>query len=100
MQKLPLRLQNWMIGSTRSRPSAGDPPLRAELFSVEQLARHANTLAARHQDVAGQRSNQLLGRLDQNEDVLRAFNRSTLAVNPNRNITPAAEWLLDNFYFI
>ena len=31
---------------------------------------------------------------------LNAFNRATLAVNPNRRITPAAEWLLDNFYLI
>ena len=33
-------------------------------------------------------------------DVLRGFNRSTLAVDPTRRITPAAEWLLDNFYLI
>ena len=34
------------------------------------------------------------------EDVLRAFNRSTLEVDKSRRITPAAEWLLDNFYLI
>jgi len=42
----------------------------------------------------------LLARLRQNEDILRTFNRATLAVNPGRRITPAAEWLLDNFYLI
>ena len=31
---------------------------------------------------------------------LRDFNRSTLAVDPGRRLTPAAEWLLDNFYLI
>ena len=96
MQTLPLRFQKWMA----ARPSAGEPPLRAELFSVEQLARHAKALAANHQVVARRRSNRLLARLGQNEDILRAFNRATLAVNPNRIITPAAEWLLDNFYLI
>ena len=45
-------------------------------------------------------TNRLLARLDQNEDILRTFNRATLAVNPSRRITPAAEWLLDNFYLI
>ena len=45
-------------------------------------------------------SNRLLTRLDQNEDILRAFNRASLAVNPSRLITPAAEWFLDNFYLI
>ena len=42
----------------------------------------------------------LLTRLDQNEKVLRAFNRATLAVDQSRRVTPAAEWLLDNFYLI
>ena len=89
-----------MAVRARSRPDAVEPPLRAELFSVEQLARHAKALAASHQIVTRHGSNRLLARLGQNEDILRAFNRSTLAVNPGRRITPAAEWLLDNFYLI
>ena len=100
MQTLPLRFQNWMAGLARSRPSTGEPPLRAELFSVEQLARHAKALAASHQVVTRRGSNFLLARLGENEHILRGFNRSTLAVDPTRRITPAAEWLLDNFYLI
>jgi cellobiose phosphorylase len=100
MQNLPVRLQNWMAVRTRLRPGASEPPLRAELFSVEQLARHAKALAAYHQVVTRQGSNRLLARLGQNEDILRAFNRATLAVDSGRRITPAAEWLLDNFYLI
>ena len=95
---LPLRFQNWIAGHTRS--GAGEPPLRAELFSVEQMARHAKALAANHQVVTRQGSNRLLARLGQNEDILRAFNRATLAVGESRRVTPAAEWLLDNFYLI
>jgi len=82
------------------RPLAGEPPLRAELFSVEQLARHAKSLADYHQVVTRRGSNRLLDRLVQNEDTLRAFNHSTLALHPGRRITPAGEWLLDNFYLI
>src|SRR5450432_2931589 len=100
MQTLPLRFQNWVVENLRSRPIAGEAPLRAELFSVEQLARHAKALAANHQVVTRRGSNRLLGRLGENEHVLRGFNRSTLAVDPTRRITPAAEWLLDNFYLI
>ena len=74
--------------------------MRAELFSVEQLSRHAKSLAAHHQIVTRKGFNRLLSRLGHNEDILRAFNRSTLDVNPSRRITPAAEWLLDNFYLI
>jgi cyclic beta-1,2-glucan synthetase len=87
-----------MTGQTR--PRAGEPPLRAELFSVEQLSRHAQALAAGHRIVTQRGSSPLLSRLDENEQGLRAFNRATLAVNPSRRITPAAEWLLDNFYLI
>jgi cyclic beta-1,2-glucan synthetase len=100
IQILPLRLQNWVTGITRARPSAGALPLRAELFSVEQLARHARALAVNHQVVTRQGSNNLLARLGENEGILRTFNRTTLAVNSSRRITPADEWLLDNFYLI
>jgi cellobiose phosphorylase len=100
MQTLPLRFQGRKAGYERLRASASEPPLRAELFSVEQLARHAKALAAHHQTVTRHGSNRLLARLDQNEDILRAFNRASLAVNPSRQITPAAEWFLDNFYLI
>ena len=100
MQNPPLLFQNWRAGHARSRPCANEAPLRAELFSVEQLARHAKALAGHHQVVTRRGSNRLLARLAQNEDILRAFNRATMAVNPGRRITPAAEWLLDNFYLI
>lgn len=88
--------QTWLV-----RPARTDErPLRAELFGVDQLARHARALAADHHLVAHPSANRLLARLDENEQKLRAFNRATLAVNPSRRITPAAEWLLDNFYLI
>ncbi|HSH17633.1 MAG TPA: hypothetical protein VLD18_16450, partial [Verrucomicrobiae bacterium] len=100
MQTFSLIWQNWMAGHARPRPDAGELPLRAELFSVEQLARHAKVLAAHHQAVTRPGSNRLLERLGQNEDTLRAFNLATLAVDSSRRVTPAAEWLLDNFYLI
>ena len=74
--------------------------MRAELFSVEQLAQQARMLAAGHGLVSRRGSNQLLDRLDENEEILRDFNRATLVVNQSRHVTPAAEWLLDNFFLI
>ncbi len=100
LQMLSSRWQAWMARRPRPLPRAGDPPLRAELFSVEQLARQAKALAAAHAIAPQDSANHLLARLDENERTLRAFNRATLAVNPSRRITPAAEWLLDNFYLI
>ena len=89
-----------MPGQGRSDPGAGESPLRGELFSVEQLARHAKGIAAQHQIVTRKGSNRLLARLGHNEEILRSFNRATLAVSRGRRVTPAAEWLLDNFYLI
>jgi len=89
-----------MAHPIRPRPDASEPPLRAELFNLEQLQRHARALAAGHQIATQRGSNRLLSQLDRNEEVLRAFNRTTLTVDQNRRVTPAAEWLLDNFYLI
>ena len=100
MQGAPSHWQAWLARQTRPRINAGDPPLRSELFSIEQLARHATALASVHRSVIRRGSNRLLARLDRNEQALRAFNRATLAVDPRRRITPAAEWLLDNYYLI
>lgn len=82
------------------RSPSSEPPLRAELFSVEQLARHAKALATSHQSVTRHGSTRLLDRLCYNEEILRSFNRSTLAVDPTKRFTPATEWLLDNYYLI
>jgi len=74
--------------------------LRDELFSGEQLARHARALAESHQLATHRNANRLLAQLDENERVLRAFNHLTRAISPTRRITSAAEWLLDNFYLL
>jgi cellobiose phosphorylase len=82
------------------RASPNEAPLRAEVFSIEQLARHAKTLAESHQIVTRRGANRLLARLDENEQILRAYNHTTQAVDQTRRVTHAAEWLLDNFYLI
>jgi cellobiose phosphorylase len=91
---------NWTTKRIRPRKLAGEQPLRAELFSVEQLARHAKALANHHRVVTRRGSNILLARLGQNEDTLITFNRASVALHSSQSITPAAEWLIDNFYLI
>jgi cyclic beta-1,2-glucan synthetase len=78
-----------------------EPPLRAELFSREQMAQHGQVLAASHRLSTLRGSDELLTRLAQNESLLVAVQALlTEAVNDDRRVTPAAEWLLDNFYLI
>lgn len=78
-----------------------DPPLRAELFSSEQLQRHAVALAGGHVINPKHGSNRLLQRLEDNERVLlEAYDLVAGGEAEGRRIAPASEWLLDNFYLI
>ena len=97
-----LRLKARLGGNGPARKFAADePPLRSELFSAAQMEQHGKTLAALHRLRPGRPRDRLLRRLAENADVLLGVrNLLTEAVKTNRRITPAGEWLLDNFYFI
>jgi len=78
-----------------------ESPLREELFSASQMEQHGKTLAAAHILSAEHTPEQLLTRLGENEGVLQeVYDLLTAAVKENRRITPAGEWLLDNYYII
>ncbi len=98
LHKLCARLR----GNNPARKRIGDePPLRSELFSASQMEQHGKTLAAAHTLSADHTPEQLLARLGENEGVLLEVRELlTEAVKGNRRITPAGEWLLDNFYLI
>ncbi len=76
--------------------------MRAELFSVSQLERHARTIAGWHELASGPgHDDWLLARLDDNEVALRdAYTLVSDAVQRGRQITPAAEWFIDNYHLI
>lgn len=77
------------------------PPLRAELFTEEQLKQHARTISKSHELSLEMPSEQLLKRLDANENILLEVHKKlTEVVGRNERVVPAAEWLLDNFYLI
>jgi cyclic beta-1,2-glucan synthetase len=78
-----------------------EPPLRAELFSAAKVEQHGKTLAGSHTLSPGHAPDRLLTRLAENEGILiGVHNLLTEAVKASRRITPAGEWLLDNFYLI
>jgi hypothetical protein len=69
----------------------GDVPLRGELFSIEQLQRHARSVASSHRLVRQGRSRRLLARLADNERVLlRTYELLATATKRGRRIAPAA----------
>ncbi len=78
-----------------------EPPLRSDLFSADQMAQHGKALAASHKLAPGRAPDRLLARLAANESALVGVcSLLTEAVTESRRITPAGEWLLDNFYLI
>ncbi len=78
-----------------------EPVIPKELYSVDQLDRHAKTLARDGEAICrGHRLglDPLLSRLSNNQAVLRnAYAMVSDAVARGRRITPAAEWFLDNY---
>lgn len=65
------------------------------------MEQHGKMLAAAHKLRAKQTADRLLARLAENEAIITSTCSSlTEAVKANRRITPAGEWLLDNFYLI
>ncbi|TMH31240.1 MAG: cyclic beta 1-2 glucan synthetase [Betaproteobacteria bacterium] len=91
-------LQTLVLGGS---PRADSAPLRAELFTADQMAQHGRELAVAHELIRGRAPDRLLARLASNEKVLIEV-CALLARNAesNRRVTPAGEWLLDNFYLI
>ncbi len=83
-------------------PDPPEEPIRAELFSVERLEQHGESLAAAQRIVPTLLSDRrLTRRLRDNDAVLRAAYRAiALTVSEERTITPAADWLVDNFHVV
>ena len=96
------QLRARLRGNSQTQKCAdNEPPLRSELFSSDQMEQHGKTLAGLHKLGLGRARDRLLTRLAENEGVLLGVrNLLTEAIKATRRITPAGEWLLDNFYLI
>ena len=80
---------------------ADEKPFQAEFFSVERLEQYAQTLAAKHKTVTRKGRAQLLPRLEDNGRKLEyAYRRLVEAIREGRPISPAAEWLVDNYHIV
>jgi cyclic beta-1,2-glucan synthetase len=77
-------------------------PVREELFSAERIEDHARSLAtAQHVTPKPGKGRPLAGRLAENGAVLLAAYKSLLqGTDEGRAVTPAAEWLIDNYHLI
>ncbi len=77
-------------------------PIRSEIFGPERLEHHALSLAAA-QGITDhpRRVASLRGRMSDNGvALLAAYRAAAKALEVGQPITPAAEWLLDNFHIV
>lgn len=88
--------------SSSFRNTKNQEPFRSELYSSEQMNQHGEVLARSHKLLKRNSGDQLLKRLDKNEKTLLEVRKLLVeSIRTGKNIvTPAAEWLLDNFYLI
>lgn len=85
-----------------ARRGALEPPIRAEIFGRERFEQHGESLAATHRSARpGWRSATFYPRLQANIGVLReAHHYIGAQAATGYDVSPAAEWLLDNFHLI
>ena len=88
--------------ASQAAPWDNEESIREELFSIERLEQHAESLAAAQPVSARPMAGRSLAvRLRDNESVLlKAYRAIASAVGEGRAITPAAEWLLDNYHLV
>nr|WP_319540445.1 glucoamylase family protein [uncultured Methanospirillum sp.] len=76
-------------------------PLRDELFSRDQLEKHAKEIAGCYRVDTRKGEDRLLPRLTDNEQVLlKTHKLLNTVIEENSPVAPAGEWLLDNFYLV
>lgn len=84
-----------------ARKLGAEQPLRAELFSIEQMSIFAKSLAREHKLATVRGADRLLPRLNENENLLQETYQFLLSKAAKKNpLLPADEWFLDNFYLI
>ncbi|HMG74377.1 MAG TPA: glucoamylase family protein [Pyrinomonadaceae bacterium] len=92
-----------LIRRLKGAADAGaDLPIREELYSIERLEQYAATLAAEHKIAEKpQRANLLLPRLEENgRKLIAAYKALADSIREEHVISPAAEWLVDNFHIV
>ena len=79
-----------------------EPPIRSEIFGLQRFAQHGRSLGETHRAArAGLRGPAFFPRLRNNIQTLREAHRYIgMQARTGYDISPAAEWLLDNFHLI
>ncbi|WP_088278463.1 GH36-type glycosyl hydrolase domain-containing protein [Ideonella sp. A 288] len=81
---------------------AVQPPIRSEIFGMQRFAQHGRSLGETHRaERAGPAGLAFFPRLPSNIAMLRQAHRYIASqASTGYDVSPAAEWLLDNFHLI
>ncbi|HEY4735160.1 MAG TPA: hypothetical protein VIH53_11500, partial [Gemmatimonadaceae bacterium] len=103
--KAPATILSRLFG--RSRNGAGEElvgPIRGEVLGLERLGERARAVARGHHLLPAQKqrgSGPLLQRLEDTKEVLdRVYRELNSGAERGLDISPAGDWLLDNFYIV
>ncbi len=79
-----------------------EAPVRAEIFGAARFQQHGRSLAATHEArIEGRRVPAFFPRMRSNVAVLREAHRYIgMQARSGQHISPAGEWLLDNFHVV
>ena len=78
-----------------------EAPIRSEIFGAARFAQHGHSLAQAHQARVKGRTAPFFPRLHDNIEVLREAHAFIARQDSaGQHISPAGEWLLDNFYVV
>ena len=92
-----------MVATTRPAPFWENTyPIASEIFGPERLEQHARSLAGAQgiskQPIATQ---PIVNRLDDNaKTLLKVYRDICAAIDADKTVTPAAEWLADNYHLV
>ena len=102
LQRLVPDASPTLLAILDSARGALEPPIRSEIFGPQRFAQHGRSLGATHRAAAANfRSATFFPRLQNNIRSLREAHRYIgTQASTGYDISPAAEWLLDNFHLI
>jgi len=86
----------------RASDDGGELPIREELFSIDRLEHYAAEIAAADKIAEKpRRAPLLLPRLEENgRKLVEAYDSLAESIRKEHVISPAAEWLVDNFHIV
>lgn len=95
-----LQLRNHFLSNNEVLENPGET-YYAELFNQGQLEEYGKLLAKAHKLQKGKTNERLLIRLEENETILLEVRKILVeSIQAGKNISPAAVWLLDNYYLV